>query len=462
MRFPEGFRFGTATASYQIEGAAKEGGRTPSIWDTFSHTPGKTVNGDTGDVACDSYHRWREDIALLADLGVNSYRFSVAMPRVLPAEDGPVNEEGLDFYERIVDELLVRGIEPTVTLYHWDLPQYLGDKGGWLNRSTAYKLADYAGVVAHRLGDRVRTYTTLNEPWCSSYLSYGATEHAPGLGLGPGAFPAVHHLNLAHGLMAQAVRAEVGDRSDVSVTCNLQLNRGDADAVHRLDLIANRVWLDPMLRGYYPDELFAITKGICDWEFVKDGDLEQIHQPIDVLGVNYYSTSLLAMSDRPQFPQSTAASTAPGASDVDWLPTEGPHTAMGWNIDPDGLYDLLVRVHNDYPEMPLMVTENGMACDDRLVSEVDPSTDETVKAVHDPDRIDYLRRHFEAAGRAMDAGVDLRGYFVWSLLDNFEWAFGYTKRFGIVYMDYETLERAPKDSFKWYRKLIADRAIPQA
>ena len=462
MRFPEGFRFGTATASYQIEGAAKEGGRTPSIWDTFSHTPGKTVNGDTGDVACDSYHRWREDIALLSDLGVNSYRFSVAMPRVLPTEDGPVNEEGLDFYERIVDELLAKGIEPTVTLYHWDLPQYLGDKDGWLNRSTAYKLADYAGIVAHRLGDRVRTYTTLNEPWCSSYLSYGATEHAPGLGLGPGAFPAVHHLNLAHGLMAQAVRAEVGDRSDMSVTCNLQLNRGDADAVHRLDLIANRVWLDPMLRGYYPDELFAITKGICDWEFIKDGDLEQIHQPIDVLGINYYNTSLLAMSDRPQFPQSTAASTALGASDVDWLPTEGPHTEMGWNIDPDGLYDLLVRVHNDYPEMPLMVTENGMACDDHPVIETNPATGETIKAVHDADRIDYLRRHFEAAGRAMDAGVDLRGYFVWSLLDNFEWAFGYTKRFGIVYMDYETLDRTPKDSFKWYRKLIADRAIPQA
>ena len=453
--FPKDFLFGTATASYQIEGGVHEGGRCASIWDTFSHTPGRTVNGDTGDVACDSYHRWRDDIKLLADLGVNAYRFSVSMPRIMPVEGGPVNEEGLDFYERITDALLAEGIQPIVTLYHWDLPQYLGDKGGWLNRETAYRLGEYAGVVAERLGDRIHTYTTLNEPWCSSYLSYGATEHAPGLGLGPGAFPAVHHLNLAHGLMAQAVRAQVGDRSEVSVTCNLQLNRGDADAVHRLDLIANRVWLDPMLRGYYPDELFAITRGICDWDFIQDGDLEQIHQPIVVFGINYYNTSLLAMSDRPQFPQSTAASTAPGASDVDWLPTAGPHTEMGWNIDPDGLHDLLVRVHNNYPEIPLIVTENGMAVDDRL-----EIAEDGTKAVHDTLRIDYLRRHFDAAQRAMDEGVDLRGYFVWSLMDNFEWAFGYTKRFGITYVDYTTLERTPKDSYYWYQRLIAQRSIP--
>lgn len=458
MTFPEGFQFGTATASYQIEGGATEGGRAPSIWDTFSHTPGKTVNGNTGDVACDSYHLWHKDIDLLADLGVDSYRLSVAMPRVMPTEDGPVNEEGLDYYERVVDALLAKGIKPTVTLYHWDLPQYLGDKNGWLNRDTAYKLADYAKVVAHRLGDRIETYTTLNEPWCSSYLSYGATEHAPGLGLGPGAFPAVHHLNLVHGLMAQAVRSEVGAKSQLSVTLNLQFNRGDADAVHRLDLIGNRVWLDPMLRGYYPNELFAITKGICDWEFVKDGDLEQIHQPLDVLGINYYSSGLVAMSDRPQFPQSTAASTAPGASDVDWLPTPGEHTDMGWNIDPKGLYDLLMRVHNNYPEIPLMITENGIAVEggDRVVIEADGT-----KAVHDPKRIAYLKRHFEAALKAIEDGVDLRGYFVWSMLDNFEWAFGYTKRFGIVYTDYETEERIPKDSFKWYKRLIAEHAIPQ-
>lgn len=451
--FPQDFVFGTATASYQIEGAANEDGRCPSIWDTFSHTPGATLAGDTGDVATDSYHRWREDLALLKDLGVDAYRFSIAMPRIMPTPNGVVNDRGLDFYERIVDALLESGIKPVVTLYHWDLPQYLGDEGGWLNRKTAYALADYTSVVANRLGDRVDTWTTLNEPWCSSYLSYGAKEHAPGLGLGPGAFPAVHHLNLAHGLMVQAVRAELGESAKCSVTLNLALNRGDADACHRLDLISNRAFLDPMLRGRYPDELFAITKGICDWSFVQPGDLEQTHQSIDVLGINYYSTNLLAMGDRPQFPQSTEVSTAPGASDVDWLPTEGPHTDMGWNIDPDGLHDLLVRVHDNYPEVPLMVTENGMACKDQLVV-----NDDGDKAVHDADRIDYLQRHLAAARRAMSEGVPLTGYFVWSLLDNFEWYFGYAKRFGITYVDYATQERIPKDSFLWYRDFIASRS----
>lgn len=451
--FPQDFVFGTATASYQIEGAANEDGRCPSIWDTFSHTPGATLAGDTGDVATDSYHRWREDLALLKDLGVDAYRFSIAMPRIMPTPNGVVNDRGLDFYERIVDALLESGIKPVVTLYHWDLPQYLGDEGGWLNRKTAYALADYTSVVANRLGDRVDTWTTLNEPWCSSYLSYGAKGHAPGLGLGPGAFPAVHHLNLAHGLMVQAVRAELGESAKCSVTLNLALNRGDADACHRLDLISNRAFLDPMLRGRYPDELFAITKGICDWSFVQPGDLEQIHQSIEVLGINYYSTNLLAMGDRPQFPQSTEASTAPGASDVDWLPTEGPHTDMGWNIDPDGLHDLLVRVHDNYPEVPLMVTENGMACKDQLVVNNDGD-----KAVHDADRIDYLQRHLAAARRAMSEGVPLTGYFVWSLLDNFEWYFGYAKRFGITYVDYATQERIPKDSFLWYRDFIASRS----
>ena len=451
--FPQDFVFGTATASYQIEGAANEDGRCPSIWDTFSHTPGATLAGDTGDVATDSYHRWREDLALLKALGVDAYRLSLAMPRIMSTPNGVVNDKGLDFYERIVDALLESGIKPVVTLYHWDLPQYLGDEGGWLNRKTAYALADYTSVVAKRLGDRGDTWTTLNEPWCSSYLSYGAKEHAPGLGLGPGAFPAVHHLNLAHGLMVQAVRAELGERAKCSVTLNLALNRGDADACHRLDLISNRAFLDPMLRGRYPDELFAITKGICEWRFVQPVFHEQIHKPIDVLGINYYSTNLLAMGDRPQFPQSTEASTAPGASDVDWLPTEGPHTDMGRNIDPDGLHDLLVRVHDNYPEVPLMVTENGMACKDQLVVNDDGS-----KSVHDADRIDYLQRHLAAARRAMSEGVPLTGYFVWSLLDNFEWYFGYAKRFGITYVDYATQERIPKDSFLWYRNFIASRA----
>ena len=450
MIFPKGFMFGTATAAYQIEGAVAEGGRTPSIWDTFSHT-GHTLNGDTGDVADDFYHRWEDDLKLVRDLGANAYRFSIGVPRIIPTPDGKANQEGLDFYDRIVDRLLEYGIDPIVTLYHWDLPQYLED--AWLNRETAYRLADYAGIVAKRLGDRVKTYTTLNEPWCSSFLSYGAAEHAPGMGAGPLAFTAAHHLNLAHGLMCQAVRAEAGAKPELSVTLNLQFSRGDADAVHRLDLIGNRVFLDPMLRGRYPKELFAITKGICDWDFIRDGDLELINQPIDALGINYYSSNLVAMSDRPQFPQSTAASTTPGASDIDWLPTPGKHTDMGWNIDPDALYELLVRLNDDYDGIPLVVTENGMACPDQV--EVG---DDGVKMVHDGDRIDYLKAHLEAVSRALEEGTDVRGYFAWSLMDNFEWAFGYSKRFGLTYVDYESQERVKKDSFDWYRRFIADHS----
>lgn len=450
MTFPKDFMFGTATSAYQIEGAVDEGGRTPSIWDTFAHS-GHTVNGDSGDVADDFYHRWEEDLKQLRDLGVNAYRFSIGVPRIIPTPDGKANEEGLDFYERIVDRLLEYGIDPIVTLYHWDLPQYLGDEGGWLNRDTAYRIADYTGIVAKRLGDRIKTYTTLNEPWCSAHLSYGATEQAPGMGGGPIAFTAAHHLNLAHGLMSQAVRAYAGAKPELSATLNLQVCRGDADAVHRLDLIANRIFLDPMLRGRYPQELFAITRGICDWDFIRDGDLELIHQPMDVLGLNYYSTNRVAMSDRPQFPQSTEASTAPGASDIDWLPTDGPHTEMGWNIDPDALYDTLVRLNDDYDGIPLVVTENGMACPDRV--EIGP---DGVKAVHDAERVDYLKRHLEAVSRALDEGTDVRGYFAWSLMDNFEWAFGYTKRFGLVYVDYETQERVRKDSFEWYREFIKE------
>ena len=449
--FPDNFALGAAAAAYQIEGAAFEDGRQASIWDTFARVPGAVLNGDNGDVACDHYHRYRDDAKLMAELGLDIYRFSISWARVMP--DGKtLNPQGLDFYSRLVDELLANGINPWVTLYHWDLPQALENLDGWVNRDTSYRFRDYSMAVYNALQDRVPTWTTLNEPWCSSYLSYGAKEHAPGLGLGPGAFPAVHHLNLAHGLMTQAVRAEVGDKAKCSVTLNLQFNRGDADACHRLDLISNRAFLDPMLRGRYPDELFSITKGICDWDFIQSGDLELIHQPIDVLGINYYSTNRVAMSDRPQFPQSTEASTAPGASDVDWLPTEGPHTDMGWNIDPDGLHDLLVRVHDNYPEVDLVVTENGMACKDQLTVNEDGT-----KSVHDPDRIDYLKRHFAAAKRAIDEGVPLTGYFVWSLLDNFEWYFGYAKRFGITYVDYATQERIPKDSFMWYRDFLASR-----
>ncbi|WP_231129334.1 glycoside hydrolase family 1 protein [Bifidobacterium choloepi] len=527
MTFPEGFQFGTATAAYQIEGAVNEDGRTPSIWDTFTHEPGHILNGDTGDIADDHYHRWEDDFKLLRDLGANAYRFSIGIPRIIPTPDGKPNAAGLDFYERLVDRLREYGIAPVVTLYHWDLPQYLGDRGGWLNRETAYRIADYTGIVADRIGDRVDTFITLNEPWCAAHLSYGATEQAPGLGAGPLAFKAAHHLNLAHGLMTQAIRASVPrETPKIDVTLNLQVSRGEEAAVHRLDLIGNRVFLDPMLRGRFPAELLALTRGICDWSFVEDGDLETIHQPIDALGLNYYSTSLVKLSDRPQFPQYPGdpadmtrlweladfsrlpegeegaiegknrteqiaelaadmqiSTTAPGAADIDWLPTPGPHTEMGWNIDPAGLYETLVRLHDDYG-VPLVVTENGMACADEVVEEpaessllndssaatdtettaatgnataaTDTDTEPaTVKRVHDADRIDYLTHHLAAVEHAIDDGADVRGYFAWSLMDNFEWAQGYCKRFGLTYVDYPTEERIPKDSYRWYRDFIA-------
>ncbi|RSX55190.1 beta-glucosidase [Bifidobacterium dolichotidis] len=449
--FPPNFMFGTATSAYQIEGAAHEDCRTDSIWDTFSHTPGKVLHGDTGDVAIDFYHHWEDDLKLVRELGGDTFRFSIGVPRIIPTPDGKPNQQGLDFYSRIVDKLLDYGIKPIVTLYHWDLPQYLGDQGGWLNRDTAYRMADYAAIVAKELGDRVDSFTTLNEPWCASFLSYGGTEHAPGLGQGPVAFEAAHHLNLAHGLMCQAVRAYAGAKPQLSVVLNLQENRGDSDAVHRLDLIGNRTFLDPMLRGYYPAELFAVTQGICDWSFVRDGDLQLIHQPIDWMGLNYYSTGLVAMSDRPQFPQSTAASVNPGASDIDHLPTPGEHTAMDWNIDPNGLYRQLMRMTNEYPEIPLVVAENGIACWDAVITDADG-----VKHVHDEQRIAYLHDHLAAVERALHDGADVRGYFQWSMFDNFEWAFGYERRFGIVYVDYSTQERIRKDSFAWFRRYIAE------
>lgn len=386
----------------------------------------------------------------------NAYRFSIGIPRVIPTPDGKPNQKGLDFYSRIVDRLLEYGIAPIVTLYHWDLPQYMasedGREGGWLERETAYKIADYAGIVAKCLGDRVHTYTTLNEPWCATYLSYGGTEQAPARRRSarvphraphqPRAWPHVLRPCAPRRAASQSFRSR-----------NLQVCRGDADAVHRLDLIANRAFLDPMLRGRYPQELFAITKGICDWDFIRDGDLALINQPVDVLGLNYYSTNLVKMSDRPQFPQGAEASAAPGASDIDWLPTAGPHTEMGWNIDPDALYETLVRLNDNYPGMPLVVTENGMACPDKVEVGSDG-----VKMVHDNDRIDYLRRHLEAVYRAIEEGTDVRGYFAWSLMDNFEWAFGYSKRFGLTYVDYESQERIKKDSFEWYRRFIAEHS----
>jgi beta-glucosidase len=462
--FPPGFIIGSATAAYQVEGAAHEDGRGPSIWDTFSHTPGKIVGGHTGDVADDHYHRLDSDLDLMQRMGLEAYRFSVAWSRVQPLGSGRVNDLGLGFYQRLVDGLLARGIRPIATLYHWDLPQPLEDAGGWPARDTAYRFADYAAIMGEALGDRVHTWTTLNEPWCSAYLGYGSGGHAPGRTRGQDALAAVHHLNLAHGLGIEALRATSEGEPEYSVTLNFHVLRPgtedpeeSADAVRRIDALANRAFTGPMLRGEYPVDLLADTAPVTDWQFVRPGDLDIIKQPLDFLGVNYYSTATVRTWDL-RAPKQTSdghkpsSGTAwPGSDRVEFLPQAGPYTAMGWNIAPEGLEELLVSLHEQFPELPLMITENGAAFDG----------DEVVDgAVHDPKRVDYLRRHFVAAHRAMARGVDLRGYLVWSLLDNFEWAYGYTKRFGIVHVDYESLERTVKDSGHWVTQLVREKKIP--
>jgi beta-glucosidase len=461
LKFPEGFTFGTATASYQIEGAVAEDGRKPSIWDTFSHTPGKVANGDTGDVAVDFYHRVDEDLDLIKSLGIQAYRLSIAWPRVIPDGVGEVNEKGLDFYEKVVDGLIARGVEPVVTLYHWDLPQVLEDRGGWTNRETSYAFAAFAKAVGERLGDRVAVWTTLNEPWCAAYLGYANGHHAPGRQEELASLQAVHHLNLAHGLALIELR-KVVTKPDVkySVTNNLASvyaadpsNPEDVDAKRQIEALRNRAFTDPQLRGVLPADLVEDTKHITDWSFVQDGDLELIHQPIDLVGINYYNTDLVARGEE----HSTQGSPFPGATRVEWAEQPGPFTAMGWNIEPQGLYDLLVSTHELYPEYDLVITENGAAYDDVVTTEADGS-----RTVHDPERIDFLRRHFVAAHRAIEAGVPLVGYFVWSLMDNFEWAFGYEKRFGIVHVDYDTQVRTKKDSALWYTRLASSATIPDA
>jgi len=460
-RFPEGFLWGAATASYQIEGAVTEDGRGPSIWDTFSHTPGRVLAGDTGDVAADHYHRWPQDVELMTGLGIGAYRFSLSWPRLVPGGSGPLNRAGADFYSRLVDALLERGIAPVATLYHWDLPQPLEDAGGWPARDTAARFADYAEQVAGVLGDRVQTWTTLNEPWCVAFLGYAAGVHAPGRTEPAAALAAAHHLNLGHGLAVRALRSAVPATAQMSVTLNLHLVRGvadtDAQAVRRVDAVGNRVFLGPMLSGSYPDDLLADTAGITDWAFVRDGDLATIAAPLDVLGVNYYTPTLVrhASGTGPREAADGhgdgAASPWPGCDDIDFVRQPGPYTEMGWSIDPTGMRDLLLAVHRDFPAVPLMITENGAAFPD----EKSPDGQ-----VHDPDRIDYLHGHLDAVGQAIEAGVDVRAYFVWSLVDNFEWAYGYSKRFGIIHVDYDTQVRTPKDSARWYRDVVARNALP--
>jgi beta-glucosidase len=463
LLFPDGFVWGTATAAYQIEGAVDEDGRGPSIWDTFCHTPGRIVDGTTGDRACDHYHRMADDVALMAELGVPSYRFSVAWPRVVPTGSGAVNQAGLDFYRRLVDELLSRGITPLATLYHWDLPQPLQDDGGWTNRATAQRFAEYAGVVGAALGDRVPTITTLNEPWCTAFLGYASGVHAPGGTDNAAALAAAHHLNLAHGLGSAALRAVLPAGGRVSVTLNLAHAVPDSDspadvaAAAHVEDVSNRIFLDPMLRGAYPARLLEDLRHVTDWAFIRDGDEAAIHAPLDVLGVNYYSPARIAAATperRAQTagrwvndPMSAGGPTPyPGTDLAFSMPQAGPYTAMGWRVEPATFTELLRRVHREHPGVPIVITENGAAYADELAAD---------GAVHDSDRIAYLREHIAAVHDAIAEGVDVRGYYAWSLMDNFEWAWGLSKRFGLVHVDYDTLQRRPKDSAYWYRDVIA-------
>src|SRR3954471_12497673 len=451
LRFPDGFVWGAATASYQIEGAVHEDGRGPSIWDTFSREPGRVFAGHTGDVACDHYHRYREDVALMADLGLASYRFSIAWPRIQPDGTGPVNVKGLDFYDRLTDELLGKGIDPVATLYHWDLPQTLEDLGGWANRLTAEAFAEYAQIMYAKLGDRVDTWTTLNEPWCSAYLGYASGRHAPGRQEPAAAFAAVHHLLLGHGMAARALRS-AGART-VSITLNPSVtfpvdpeSTADREAVRIIDGLSNRMFLDPLLKGQYPADMLAHMARFTDLSYLQDGDLAMIHAPTDVLGITFYQPS--SVSAKPGTP---ASPDQPGSEGIAYRAPDGPVTDMNWLIEPSGLTRLLKRIHDDYDGIPMLITENGAAYPEG------PAED---GAVHDARRIEYLDGHLRACHDALAAGVDLRGYFVWSLMDNFEWAEGYAKRFGIVHVDYTTQKRVLKDSAKWYRKVISANRIP--
>ena len=436
--FPDDFVWGAATSAYQVEGAWDEDSKGESIWDRFSHKPGKIANGDTGDVAADHYHRWQGDVGLMKELGLKAYRFSISWPRVLPQGRGPANSKGLDFYSRVVDALLQAAIEPLVTLYHWDLPQALQDQGGWPARLAAEAFIEYTDLVTRILGDRVRQWITLNEPFVSAFVGHLQGHHAPGDSDLGEALAAAHHLLLAHGWAVPVVRQNV-PRAQVGIALNLagqtpaSPSAGDRAAAWQADGIVNRWFLDPISARGYPGDIIAHYRHPMD--FVQAEDLEAIAAPLDFLGVNYYTRTIVRSS------QIAEENNAPRTV----LPNN-ERTEMGWEVYPEGLYDILCRLHFDYRFPVLYVTENGAAYGDEVGAD---------GSVDDPKRVAYLREHINAARRAIAAGVPLRGYFVWSLLDNFEWTHGYSKRFGLVYVDYPTQQRVLKRSAHWYGRVIA-------
>jgi beta-glucosidase len=438
--FPDGFLWGVATSAYQIEGAVRADGRGASIWDTFAHKRGMILNGDTGDIAADHYHRLEKDLDLLEQLGIQAYRFSIGWPRVQPVGEGALNPKGLDFYRRLLDGLGQRGIESMVTLYHWDLPQALEDDGGWLNRDTAQRFADYAGLMVEQFGELATRWVTLNEPWCSAFLGYYEGRFAPGHRSYDEAYTAAHHLLLAHGMGLAAVRA-ASPAAEVGITCNLAdiaaAGAGDDAAAQAADMEENRLFLDPVFLGRYPDDAPELMRNA---HLVLDGDLDLIAAPLDFFGLNYYVRETVAADDN--------------EPNRGWrrTPPTGTLTSKGDGIAPDGLTKVLQRTQREYaPNLPIYITESGAPYNDYI----DPEG-----RVNDPERIDYLAAHFAAARAAIDSGVDLRGYFVWSLLDNFEWDSGYAIRFGIVFVDYSTQRRIPKSSALWYRDVIRANGMP--
>ncbi|WP_403021714.1 glycoside hydrolase family 1 protein [Salinibacterium sp. GXW1014] len=462
---PQNFLWGSATAAAQIEGAGHEDGKEDSIWDAFARVPGAVAGGDTPEVAVDHYHRMPQDVALMKRLGLQSYRFSTSWARIKPG-DGDLNKQGLAFYSRLVDELLEAGILPWLTLYHWDLPQAVQEKGGWANRDTAYRFRDYASAVHDVLGDRVNHWTTFNEPLCSSLIGYAGGEHAPGLQDPVAALAAVHHQHLGHGLATRALR-EMG-AEQVGITLNLTnavpndpSDPVDLDAARRLDALWNRMFLEPMLLGQYPEDLLQDVAHLGLAERIQPGDLEIISAPIDFLGVNHYHDDNVSGHPLPpgtppglQPTPRPKSSPFPGSEHLTFPSRNLPRTAMGWEVNPDGLRTLLVRLGQEYPNLPpLYVTENGAAYEG----------DEVIDGrVADPERAEYIRQHVTAVIQAVEEGADVRGYFVWSLLDNFEWAWGYEKRFGIVHVDYTSFERTIKDSGHLYASVIAEHSRVRA
>ena len=440
LAFPNGFLWGAATSAYQIEGSWDENGRLPSIWDTFAKTPGKTKNGATGDVACDHYHRWPQDVALMRDLGLQAYRFSISWPRILPEGRGRVNQAGLDYYSRLIDGLLEAGITPFPTLYHWELPQPLQDAGGWPTRETAHAFAELADVTSHALGDRVQNWITHNEPWCTSFLGYQVGIHAPGLQDWNAAIKASHHVLLSHGLAVQRIRANVPN-AEVGIAVNFEPATPASPSPE--DVAAARIWdgyyfrwfVDALNGRFYPADMVDhyIKQGHLPngLDFVQAGDMETIATPLDFFGVNYYTRHI--------------AQAGESLEDHRSVPNpDAEYTAMGWKVHPESFYKLLNRLYFEYNMPKILITENGCSYPD---------------PVHDQKRIDYLEGHLTAVYRAMQNGVPIAGYMQWSLMDNYEWAEGYSQRFGMVHVDYETQKRTPKDSARWYRGVIAANKV---